>query len=149
MLDRNGTEMRTGDIVRIENAFFKNDNGLFFVEHSPGDPSWIGSGHCLRKIGKTGKLSEAKYSTCFWPLVAYVSDRTKAALAREWNMQYATIEVVHDVDRSGVKAHFLEQVSNSEESLSREIWYYGENSEIYKRDLVIRDFYKAVAASIQ
>ena len=43
MLDKNGVEIRTGCIVEITGAYFKNDNGLWFVEHSPGDPSWCGS----------------------------------------------------------------------------------------------------------
>ena len=42
MLDKNGVEIRTGCIVEITGAFFKNDNGLYFVDRSPGDPSWCG-----------------------------------------------------------------------------------------------------------
>lgn len=63
MLDKNGVEIRTGCIVEITGAYFKNDNGLYFVQRSPGDPSWSGSDYCLKKIGKTGKISKAKYST--------------------------------------------------------------------------------------
>lgn len=42
MVDKNGVEMKTGDIVRVSGAYFKNDNGLWFIERSPGDPSWCG-----------------------------------------------------------------------------------------------------------
>ena len=42
MLDKNGVEIKTGDIVEISGAYFKNDNGLYFVTHSPGDPTWSG-----------------------------------------------------------------------------------------------------------
>ena len=49
MLDKNGIEIKTGDIVEVAGAFFKNDNGLYFVEHSPGDPSWSGQDHCLKR----------------------------------------------------------------------------------------------------
>ena len=38
MVDKNGVEMKTGDIVRVSGAYFKNDNGLWFIERSPGDP---------------------------------------------------------------------------------------------------------------
>ena len=34
MLDKNGMEIKTGMVVEIKDAFFKNDNGLYFVEHS-------------------------------------------------------------------------------------------------------------------
>ena len=29
MVDKNGVEMKTGDVVLISGAFFKNDNGLW------------------------------------------------------------------------------------------------------------------------
>ena len=38
MLDKNGIEIKTGDVVEITGAYFKNDNGLYFVERSAGDP---------------------------------------------------------------------------------------------------------------
>ena len=40
MFDKNGHEIKTGDIVEITGAYFKNDNGLYFVDNSPGDPNW-------------------------------------------------------------------------------------------------------------
>ena len=60
MLDKNGVELRTGQIVKITGAYFKNDNGLYFVTHSPGDPGWCGSNYSLTKISKAGKISKAK-----------------------------------------------------------------------------------------
>lgn len=54
MFDKNGVEIRTGHIVKVTGAFFKNDNGLYYVEHSPGDPSWSGQDHCLKKVCKDG-----------------------------------------------------------------------------------------------
>ena len=68
MLDKNGMEIKTGMVVEIRGAFFKNDNGLYFVEHSAGDPDWCGSDHSLRKISKRGKISQAKHNLCFWPI---------------------------------------------------------------------------------
>ena len=79
MTDKNNVEIKAGDIVEITGAYFKHDNALYFVEHIPGDPGWIGGDICLHMIGKSGKLSSAKYATAFWPLKAYVSNRVKAA----------------------------------------------------------------------
>ena len=55
MQDKNGIEIKTGDIVKISGAYFKNDNGLYFVTASPGDPSWCGSSHSLKRISKAGR----------------------------------------------------------------------------------------------
>ena len=79
MLDKNGMEIKTGMVVEIKDAFFKNDNGFYFVEHSAGDPDWCGSDHSLRKISKRGKISQAKHNLCFWPIGIFISDRFKAA----------------------------------------------------------------------
>ena len=54
MLDKNGVEIKTGDIVEISGAYFKNDNGLYFVTHSPGDPTWSGRDYSLKRISKYG-----------------------------------------------------------------------------------------------
>lgn len=35
MTDKNNRTMKTGDVVEITGAYFKNDNGLYFVEHTP------------------------------------------------------------------------------------------------------------------
>lgn len=93
MLDKNGVEIKTGDIVEISGAYFKNDNGLYFVTHSPGDPTWSGRDYSLKRISKYGKISKAKYNLCFWPISVFVSDRFKAAQATSWNREHATIEV--------------------------------------------------------
>ena len=93
MLDKNGVEIRTGCIVEITGAYFKNDNGLYFVQRSPGDPSWCGKDYSLKKISKAGKISKAKYSLCFWPIAVFTNDRFKAAAANEWNAAHAEIEL--------------------------------------------------------
>lgn len=68
MVDKNGVEMKTGDVVLISGAFFKNDNGLWFIERSPGDPSWCGSSYSLTKLKRNGQPSTAKYNLCSWPI---------------------------------------------------------------------------------
>lgn len=59
MLDKNGVEIKTGDVVEIRGAYFKNDNGFWWAENSAGDPNWTGKDYSLRKISKTGKISKA------------------------------------------------------------------------------------------
>ena len=117
MFDRNGKEIKTGDVVEISGAYFKTDNGLYFVEHSPGDPYWSGSDHSLRKCSKKGKPSTAKYSVGFWPLLVTVSDRFKRAEAWEWNKEHATVEVKEGIDRAAIADHFREELKKEQERL--------------------------------
>lgn len=97
MTDKNGKEIKTGDIVKIEGGYFKADNGTFLVKHSPGDPNWSGSDYCLTKCNKKGVESESKYSTAFWPLMVTVNSRDKHYAAKQHNKEHATIEVIGSV----------------------------------------------------
>lgn len=97
MTDKNGKQIKTGDIVKIEGGYFKADNGTFLVEKSPGDPNWLGSDYCLKKCNKKGIESESKYSTAFWPIFVTVSSREKTIAARQHNKEHATIEVIGSV----------------------------------------------------
>ena len=94
MQDKNGRKIKTGDAVLITGAYFKNDNGLFRVEHSPGDATWCGSDHCLHRLNKNGTLSKGKYSTAFWPLCCFHSNRELRITAKAHNQEHAQIEVV-------------------------------------------------------
>jgi len=96
-MDKNGKEIKTGHIVKIEGGFFKADNGTFLVKHAPGDPSWSGSDYSLRKCNKKGVESEAKYSTAFWPLMVTVNSREKYYAAKQHNKEHATIEIIGSV----------------------------------------------------
>jgi len=93
-MDKNNIKIKTGDIVKIEGGFFKADNGLFQVIHSPGDSDWLGSDWCLYRINKNGTISASKHKTAFWPLMVTVSSQDKRIEAREHNKNNATIEVV-------------------------------------------------------
>ena len=117
MLDKNGVELRTGQIVKITGAYFKNDNGLYFVTHSPGDPGWCGSNYSLTKISKAGKISKAKYNLCFWPIVSVVSDRWKAAEANAWNKEHAQIEVKTIKNMTEVAAYFQAKADELEDPI--------------------------------
>ena len=149
MSDFKGNEFKTGDIVRIQNAYFKNDNGLYFVENSPGDPSWTGSDYCLRKVSKTGKPSTAKYNLCFWPITSYVSNYQKNVEARVWNKENATIENASVSDFSEIAATFSERADNMEQGIVRREWDFGKDNEWVKKDREIQRFYRSVAERVR
>ena len=103
MMDKNGKELKTGQIVKIEGGYFKSDNGIFLVGNSPNDPNWLGSDYSLRKCNKHGVESKNKYAVAFFPLMVTVSSREKRLLAREHNAKNATIEVIGEVKTYKVK----------------------------------------------
>lgn len=149
MLDKNGVEMKTGDIVEITGAFFKTDNGLYFVESSPGDPSWSGKDYCLKKISKAGKISTAKYNICFWPIATFVSDRMKTAKASRWNREHATIEVKAPLkDMSAVAAFFQGKADDLAKEIGRVTRLWGENSEDVRRMKTSKAHYEAVSQAV-
>lgn len=149
MKDKNGVEIKTGMIVEISGAYFKSDNGLYYVEHSPGDPGWCGKDHCLKKISKAGKISKAKYNICFWPIMVTVSG-PKYYEAKRWNAENATIEVKPALaNMSEVAAHFQEAADNMVEKIRRLAWDFGEYSDIVHQHEAIQAHYLAVAGSIR
>lgn len=93
MRDKNGTEIRKGDIVEVSGGFFKSDNGRFVVRHVPGDPDWFGRDCSLRRLNKNGTESKAKGRTAFWPIFVTVNG-PKRWEAKEHNEKFATVEVV-------------------------------------------------------
>lgn len=95
--DKNGKQIKTGDIVKIEGGYFKADNGTFLVKCSPGDPNWNGSEYSLRKCNKKGEESNAKYSISFWPLMITINSYDKRLEAKRHNAEHATIEVIGSV----------------------------------------------------
>lgn len=147
MLDKNGVEIKTGCIVQITGAYFKNDNGLYFVENSPGDPSWCGSDHSLRKIGKTGKISKAKYNICFWPIGVFVSDRFKAAEARKWNAEHAEIEVKALKNMAEVAAHFQAEAEAMNDRIRWTSWNFGEDHPEVGKLKTLQAHYESVSRS--
>jgi len=103
MKDKNGKEMKTGDIVEVRGAYFKSDNGLYKIEHSPGDANWCGDDYCLKLINKDGTYSTRKYNLCFYPLKSYVTDWRKRQDAKAHNAENATIEVINFVPAKAKK----------------------------------------------
>lgn len=96
-MDKNGKQIKTGDIVKIEGGFFKSDNGIFKVSHSPGDEEWTGRDWSLRLLKKDGTVSETTYNIAFWPLMISTNSREKGIIAREHNKTHATIEVIFPI----------------------------------------------------
>lgn len=149
MLDKNGVEIKTGDIVEITGAFFKNDNGLYFVQHSPGDPSWSGRDHSLKRISKSGKISKAKHNLCFWPIGVFVSDREKTAKAHQWNKEHATIEIKEPCrDMSEVAAFFQAKADELAEQVRKDILRWGEEASHVQSAKTAQAHYEAVARAI-
>ena len=112
MTDKNGKEIKTGDIVKIEGGYFKRDNGIFLVKHSHGDPSWGSTDYSLHKCNKKGEESKASHSIAFWPLMVTVNNREKRLEARQHNKEHATIEVISEVKT--YKLHVTQEMGWSE-----------------------------------
>lgn len=117
MKDKNDVQIKAGDIVKIEGAFFKNDNGLYYVEQDGTNKAYCGGDNLtLYKICKNGKLSTTKHNICFFPIHSTVSDYVKTAQANAWNKEHATIEVVYNVDNSNVIERFEEEARRAKEA---------------------------------
>ena len=144
MFDKNGVEIRTGQVVKVTGAFFKNDNGLYFVDNSPGDPSWSGSDYSLKKVCRNGRLSSSARNICFWPIAVFTNDRAKNAQANAWNREHSEIEVVALPDMSGVLGHFREKLEQITTTIQRHIWDFGEDAEVVQREKGIAAHYENV-----
>ena len=144
MTDRNGREIKSGDIVRISGGYFKRDNGLYLVTNTPGDPSWSGRDLSLKKINRNGSLSTAKYNQAFWPLFVTVSDAWKRAEAKEHNKEHAEIEIVDTVSREGAAEYFKEKAEEAEGMLDFYGWNFGEDSEVYKTTVRLMNHNKEI-----
>lgn len=128
MTDKNGIKIITGMTVSVENAYCKSDNGLYFVHRSPGDPTWCGRDYSLVKICKNGKPSKGKYNIAFWPLTHYMSDRRKAAEAKAWDRENATIEVVNGIDMQYIIEALQEEHDTLAKQTERQAWDWGEEN---------------------
>ena len=149
MKDKNIIELKTGDVVEITGAYFKNDNGWYFVEHSPGDPNWSGKDYCLCKIKRTGELSTAKKNLCFWPIAVFVSSRAKSAEANAWNREHAKIEIKRIPHRAPIAAYFAAEADSLNATIQRYTWDFGEDCQTVKDSIAYQNFLRSVAARIR
>lgn len=149
MYDKNGIEIKTGMVVRVSNAYFKTDNGLFFVTHSPNDPTWCGRYYSLHKLGKTGKVSTTKYNVGSWPVTSYVNDALKSALCADHNKQYAEIEVIKDFQNTKEIANYFANLAHEiGEQLEWMEFHWGKGNEYFAAK-ERHDFFKAVSDSLR
>jgi hypothetical protein len=95
MQDKNGKEIKVGDVVVISGGYFKADNGRFRVEHVPGEGNWLGKECNLRRIKRDGTYSAGKYTIAFWPLSVTVGGYEKYRAAMKHNAENAQIEIVN------------------------------------------------------
>lgn len=149
MTDKNNRTMKTGDVVEITGAYFKNDNGLYFVEHTPGDPNWSGRDHCLRRIKRNGELSTAKDNICFWPIHAFVNSRDKQAAANQWNREHAEIEIKTFPHTEHIAAYFADEADSLDVTIKRYTWDFGEDCQTVKDTKETQAFYRSVAGGLR
>lgn len=149
MNDKNNRPMKTGDVVEITGAYFKNDNGLYFVEHSPGDPNWSGRDHCLRRIKRNGELSTAKNNLCFWPISAYVNSRDRRAAANEWNREHAEIEIKNFPSTAHIAAYFADEAASLDATINRYTWDFGEDNQTVKDAKETQAFYRSISDGLR
>ncbi len=149
MTDKNNRPMKTGDVVEITGAYFKNDNGLYFVEHTPGDPNWSGRDHCLRRIKRNGELSTAKDNICFWPISAFVNSRDKRATANQWNREHAEIEIKTFPNTAHIAKFFADEAEKQDKEAQRCIWNLGEDHEVVKAIQATRDFLRSISDGLR
>jgi hypothetical protein len=145
MNDKNNRTMKTGDVVEITGAYFKNDNGLYFVEHTPGDPNWGGRDHCLRRIKRNGELSTAKDNICFWPIHTFVNSRDKRAAANQWNREHAEIEIKTFPHTEHIAAYFASEADSLDVTIKRYTWDFGEDCQTVKDAKETQAFYRSVS----
>lgn len=108
MNDKNGIELRTGQVVEITGGFFKADNGRFVVVHSPGDAGWLGDDYSLRRVSKKNEISLAKNAFAFWPLDACTNDYAKNIEADTHNREHARIEIIGEIEAVEIKEEIAE-----------------------------------------
>lgn len=148
MIDKNGRIIESGNIVRISGGYFKADNGLYFVAHSPGDPTWFGKNFSLRKLNKNGTLSNGRYNINSWPLSITVNDWQKRAEAHEWNREHAEIEVLDSIPTGHVAEYFREQADAEAAEAERLTWLFGPDTPDAGQARVRERFLRNIAEKI-
>lgn len=149
MKDKNGKEMRTGDIVKVSGAYTKRHNGYFVIEHTPGDVSWLGEDYSLQRLKKNGEYSNGSYTTQFWPLSYFSNNKTHNELAREHDSKNATIEIVENINTEFIIANFNEKSEKSLKAAKDYAWRFGEDSEVTKKTIAQSEHYKKVVEYIK
>lgn len=141
MKDKNGVEIRVGDAVQISGAYFKTDNGLYFVASSYESRGNLGTNLHLHKICKNGSLAISKNKTNFWPIHSYTNSYEKNCEARRWNEANAKIEVVSIKSVHGIIEYFENECSGINDRLSDRYFYDEASREAEEKKYI---FYQGV-----
>ena len=152
LLDKNGVEIRTGDIVRVTGSYVKSDNRVYFVDCSPGDPCWTGIDYSLLALNsKTGELSQAKYRYAFWPLQTFCDSAKLRREAEAWNRDHAQIEVIYSVNVQHVLDYFIDLVGKAEKHIEIQSRYADDNGDWIRKDVdyALLERNKAVVARLR
>lgn len=106
MNDKNGIELRTGQIVEITGGFFKADNGRFaIVETITGEgENGCWQQYSLRKVTKKNEFAITKYTQAFWPIAPNKNGYETKKKADAHNKEHAQIEVVDEMENVEIKS---------------------------------------------
>lgn len=149
MKDKDGKEMKTGDIVKVSGAYTKRHNGYFVIEHTPGDASWLGEDYSLQRLKKNGEYSNGSYTTQFWPLCYLSNNKTHNLLAKEHDSKNATIEIIGNFNTEFIIANFNQESEKSLKAAKDYAWRFGEDSEVTKKEIARTEHYKKVVEYIK
>lgn len=108
MNDINGVKLEAGQIVRISNAFHKSDNGLYLIVSDPESPTG-GEYYTLHRISARGKLSCARRTLNYWPLIACSANYLTRMDIKLYNEEHAQIEVTTVENLSDAIAYFRKE----------------------------------------
>lgn len=131
IMDKNGAEIHTGDIIEISGRPVKNDNGRFLVTAAPGDPTTCAVGNVtLHKIGKSGKLLQSGYTTNFYP------ERHEEGEA-----------AIIPCESAAAREYFTAQAAERRERALKEVRQFGK-TDAYKRLNDCAAFYDSIAKRV-
>lgn len=125
LTDSNGEALHLGDIVEVSGGYFKNSNGLFFLEGEPGANGSV----WLRKLNKSGKLPMSG-DVQSWPLTSYCSDPRKSREAKNHNRTNAKITKAANVNTWHVAEWLKQRANDCLEKAERERRNWGENDAV-------------------
>lgn len=143
MIDKNGTEIHTGDIVLIKNTPNRTWAGLFFVKASPGDPLWEESHLLLHRISDTGDITTSYrgFPESTWPVQL---EQEEPEIRKR--LEKATIEHYYKpFDKSQLATWFIEESHRLQEEALIMRRQYGEGSEEHTAALKASELMQSIA----
>lgn len=102
MKDKNGIELKTGQIVEITGGFFKADNGRYVIIKTRTGEGW--QHYDLSKVTKKNEFAIAKDTRAFWPIAPCKNGYELKKEADEHNEKHAQIEVIGEMKNVEIKS---------------------------------------------